>query len=298
MRTYPGCIVCFFRQALEAAKISGADEKTQNRILIELSQKLPDFSLTSSPPEMGRLVYRLVTDITRRKDPYLEIKQKSNKFAFSMYNELKKRIASSPNPLIEAVEISIVGNIIDYGIHNSNDITEKVRELLIKEERAVKEEEEEFFNYPAFESALKQAENILYLGDNAGEIVFDRLLIEEIKRLYPDKKITFAVKGGAIINDALMADAEECGITGVARVITNGADAPGTLLSLCSPEFSEAYNQAQLIISKGQGNFETLSSEEKPIFFLLMAKCPVVAAHIGCETGTFLLLNISSTDFL
>jgi len=96
LRTYPGCIVCFFRQALEAAKISGADEETQNRILIKLSEKLPDFSLTSSPPEMGRLVYRLVTDITRRQDPYLEIKQESNKFAISMYSELKERIASSP----------------------------------------------------------------------------------------------------------------------------------------------------------------------------------------------------------
>ncbi len=292
MRTYPGCIVCFFRQALETAKISGADEETQNRILIELSQKLPDFSLTSSPPEMGRLFYRLIADITRRQDPYLEIKQESNKFALSMYSELKERIASSPDPLLEAVEISIVGNIIDYGIHNSTDIAERVRELLIKEEQAVKEEEEKFFNYPAFKTALAQAENILYLGDNAGEIVFDRLLVEEIKRLYPDKKITFAVKGGAIINDALIADAEECGITGITQVITNGADAPGTLLSLCSSEFLAAYNQAQLIISKGQGNFETLSSEEKPIFFLLMAKCPVVAAHIGCETGTYLLLNM------
>lgn len=291
MRIYPGCIVCFFRQALEAAKISGADEKTQNRILIELSQKLPDFSLASSPPEMGRLVYRLVADITGRQDPYLEIKQESNKFAFSMYSELKERIASSPDPLLEAVEIAIVGNIIDYGIHNSTDISERIRGLLIKEEQAVKEVEQKFFNYPAFKTALTQAENILYLGDNAGEIVFDRLLIEEIKRLYPDKEITFAVKGGAIINDALMADAEECGITGITRIITNGADAPGTLPSLCSPEFLKAYNQAQLIISKGQGNFEGLSSEEKPIFFLLMAKCPVVADHIGCETGTYLLFN-------
>ena len=163
---------------------------------------------------------------------------------------------------------------------------------MIKEKQVVKEEEEKFFNYPAFKTALAQAENILYIGDNAGEIVFDRLLIEEIKRLYPYKKITFAVKGGAIINDALMADAEECGITGITQVISNGVDAPGTLLSLCSPEFLIAYNQTQLIISKGQGNFETLSSEEKPIFFLLMAKCPVVAAHIGCEAGTFLLFNM------
>jgi len=292
VRTYPGCIVCFFRQALEAAKISGADEETQNRILIELSKKLPDFSLTASPPEMGRLVYRLVTAITRRQDPYLEIKQESNKFALSMYSRLKERIASSPDPLLEAVEISIVGNIIDYGIHNSTEIAGKVRELLIKEKQAVKVEKEKLFNYPAFKTTLAQAENILYLGDNAGEIVFDRLLIEEIKRLYPDKKITFAVKGGASINDALMADAEECGITGITQVITNGVDAPGTLLSLCSSEFLAAYNQSQLIISKGQGNFETLSSEKKPIFFLLMAKCPVVADHIGCETGTFLLLNM------
>ena len=292
MRTYPGCIVCFFRQALETAKICGADEKTQNRILIELSKKVPDFSLTSSPPEMGRLVHRLVADITRCKDPYLEIKQESNKFAFSIYSELKERIASSPDPLLEAVEISIVGNIIDYGIHNSDDIAGRVKELLTKEKQAVKAEEEKLFNYPAFKTALEQADNILYLGDNAGEIVFDRLLIEEMKRLYPDKRIIFAVKGGAIINDALMADAEECGITGITQVISNGADAPGTLLSLCSPEFLKAYNQAQLIISKGQGNFESLSSEKKPIFFLLMAKCPVVAAHIGCEIGTYLLLNM------
>jgi hypothetical protein len=133
--------------------------------------------------------------------------------------------------------------------------------------------------------SIDSAKNILYLGDNCGEIVFDRLLIEQL----PLDKVTFVVRGGPIINDATMGDARETGMTELVNVIDNGSNIPGTVLEKCSKEFRECFVDADLIIAKGQGNYETLSSCEKNIFFLLQAKCPVISGHIGCEQGSFIV---------
>jgi len=132
--------------------------------------------------------------------------------------------------------------------------------------------------------ALDSTESILYLGDNAGEIVFDKLLIEEM-----GKNIVYVVRNKPIINDALIEDARDCGIDKIARVISSGSDAPGTVLNLCSREFLEIYHKAPLIISKGQGNFEALSEEKAPIFYLLKVKCPVIAKDIGCKVNDLIL---------
>ncbi len=301
MRTYLDCIPCFFKQALEAARIAGADERTQRKILNELSEKLSSFSLSSSPPQMGRIIYGMVKDITGKYDPYAKIKKKSNDTALRMYPKIKKRVDMSSDRLLAAVKLAIAGNIIDYGVKNSlntgfvgrilsNGVDAELEKILDEENEIVKPGDERFFNYSEFKHTLRKSDTILYLADNTGETVFDRVLIEEIKNIDKSKKIFYAVKEKPIINDALAEDAYACGIDKLAEVISSGSDAPGTILSLCSKKFLAIYKKADMVISKGQGNFESLSSAERDIFFLFMAKCYVIANDVGCSLGEIVLL--------
>ena len=293
MKTYLDCIPCFFRQALEAARITGKDEKTQKKILDEVAKALPNFPLSASPPEMARKIHGLVKKITGINDPYAEIKKQSNKLALSVYPDLKKKLERSPDRLLIAVELAIAGNVIDYGVKNSLDVDEEVVKILDAENKAIKNEKEENFNYSQFKKDLLDAKEILYLADNAGEVVFDRILIEEIKSLDPNKKIIYAVKEKPAINDALIEDAIFCEINKSAEIISSGSDAPGTIPSLCSEDFLRIFKKADLIISKGQGNFETLSHVKRPVYYLFMAKCPVVAKDVGCKVGDIILMQKS-----
>ena len=289
MKTYLDCIPCFFKQALEAARIAGADKKTQKRILNELAGVLPKFPLNSSPPEMGRIIYGLAKTITKKDDPYIKIKEKSNELALSVYGKLKKKVNRSHNRLLTAVELAIAGNVIDYGVKNSLNVDAELRRILAEESKTIKKESKAMFDYGSFKHVLSNAKTILYLADNAGETVFDRILIEEIKRIDEDKDIIYAVKEKPVINDALIEDALTCGIDKTAQVISSGSDAPGTILSLCSKKFLSIYKKADMVISKGQGNFEALSLAKRQIFFLFMAKCPVIAKDMRCEVGDVIL---------
>jgi len=290
VKTYLECIPCFFKQALEAARMAGANKRTQKKILNALARALPKFPLTSSPPEMGKVIYGLVKNVTKKDDPYLGIKEKSNKLALSVYDRLRKKVSRSDDKVLMAVELAIAGNIIDYGVKNSLNVDTELKRILDKEDKAIKEESKAIFDYENFKRVLGNAKSILYLADNAGETVFDRILIEEIKSVDNDKNITYAVKEKPVINDALIEDALACGIGKVAKVISSGSDAPGTILSLCSKTFLSIYKKADMVISKGQGNFEALSTTKRQVFFLFMAKCPVIAEDVGCEVGNVILL--------
>lgn len=289
MRTYLECIPCFFRQALEASKLAGTSLAAQRQILNELARAVPALSPAASPPEMGQKIYRLVSKITGKKDPYAEIKMKSNQKALRLYPRLKKKIARSRDPLKTAVELAIAGNIIDYGVKNCLNVDKELEKILKTESGLIQKNKSFLFQYAQFRRLLTQAKTVLYLADNAGEVVFDRLLMEEIKKNEPELKIYYAVKGGPSINDALIEDARVCGVGQAAEIVSNGSDAPGTVLSLCSPSFRRLFREAEMVISKGQGNFESLSMVRRPVSFLFMAKCTVVANHIGCEIGDIIL---------
>ncbi|MBN2453685.1 MAG: DUF89 family protein [Candidatus Omnitrophica bacterium] len=293
MKTYLECIPCFFKQALEAGRLSGADEKAQKRILDEVALNLPEFSLASSPPETAKIIYGIVKKITREADPYADIKEKSNKLALGIYARLKKKVVSSRDSLLTAVELAIAGNIIDYGIKNTLNIEEELKRILDREEDAIRKEGSSIFDYRHFRAAVKRSKIILYLGDNAGEVVFDRILIEEIKGSGRDKNIIYAVKEKPVINDALRKDALAAGIGNSASIISSGVDTPGTVLSFCSKEFLKIFKRADMVISKGQGNFEALSDCKRHVFFLFMAKCPVIARDAGCKLGDIILLHKS-----
>jgi hypothetical protein len=192
---------------------------------------------------------------------------------------LRRDLEISDNALLTAANFAIAGNVIDSGVKNNLKESDLVEAVEHAAQNALHGDTSEFV------SAVLRAEKILYLCDNAGEIVFDTLLIEQLG----SHRVTAAVRGKPIINDALMADARAAGLTDLVPVIDNGSDAPGTVLEDCSDTFKEAFDAADLIISKGQGNFETLSDSDRPIFFLFKAKCPVVAETVDLPLGTHVL---------
>jgi len=291
MRTKLDCIPCFFRQALDTTRLSGACPAIQRRVLHEVAKILPLFSLKASPPEIARSVYGIVSKATRKKDPYRKMKAQSNRLALMAYPALRTGISASGDRLHRAAEMAIAGNIIDYGVRNSLNIREELKKILNRENQGFGKGNAAFIHYRDFKDTVKKAKNILYLGDNAGETVFDRILIEELIESDSRKNIIYAVRESPIINDALLKDAYQSGIHKIATVVSSGSDAPGTILSLCSKDFLKMYRSADMVISKGQGNFETLSDEKKQIFFMLRAKCAVVAEHVGCSVGEVLLLS-------
>lgn len=291
MKTYLDCIPCFFRQAIEAGRMAGFSGKKQKKIINELCAALPQLRLSVSPPEIARVVNKILQNNTKDPDLYARIKQKSNNVGLRIYDKLKNKVASSRNKLLTAAEIAILGNIIDYGAKNHLDVNKELDRLLKEEHQTIKQERKGIFNFKEFSSHARKAQNILYLADNAGETVFDRVLIEQILKTYKGKKIIYAVKDKPVINDALIKDAVACGIDKIVEVMSSGSDAPGTVLSLCSEKFLEVYKKADMIISKGQGNFEALSGRKEPIFFLFMAKCPVIAREAKCKVGDLILLH-------
>jgi len=288
MKTYLDCISCFFRQLLEGARVAGISPKLQKKVIDEFAKNIPRMALKSSPPQIALLGYGILKKVNSGKDPYKKIKQKSNSLALRLYDKLKRKADHSKDRLLKSVELAIAGNIIDFGVKNNLNIKEELKKILSQEEKCARKRK--LFHFKEFKGALKKSGTILYLADNAGEIVFDKILLEEIKRIYPEKVVYFSVKDRPVINDALMEDARYCGIDKVATVISNGGDAPGTILPLCSKGFRRIYRKADMIISKGQGNFESLPRAKRPVFFLFMVKCPVVAHETGCQLGDIVLL--------
>lgn len=291
MKTYIDCIPCFFQQALDAARAAGASDSKKKLIVDKVSRELRKYSMKSTPPEMGRILYKIVKDVTGNRDPFKRQKVKSNELALGLYAELKHMVAHSPDRLLKAVELAIIGNSIDYGAQRSFDVEKEMRKILNREFDFDKKEFKALFNYRKLKNALNRAKRILYIGDNAGEIVFDRVFIEELLHIYGKKisEIVYVVRGGSIINDVLMEDAQVCGIDKSTKVISSGCDAPGVVLGLCTPEYLRYHKKADLIISKGQGNFESLPNRDKRIFFLFRVKCPVVAKDMGHPVGSIIL---------
>ena len=282
MKTYLDCIPCFVRQTNEILRNTIDNDKDRWEIMQQVLRDLADYDFCISPPEAATRIHRLIRKKTGLEDPYREAKRRSNEIALQLYPELKTRIKTSLDPWETALRLAIAGNIIDLGIKNEVNLSDIERSI----EDALRQPLTDG-NAAKMKADVEAAENIFYIGDNAGEIVFDRLFIEEM----PTEKVTFAVRGYPTINDALMEDAEAVGLTDIVNVIENGSDAPGTLLADCSSEFLRAFKNADLIIAKGQGNYETLSDVPKPIYFLFRVKCHVIAYDAGIEVGKIAVIK-------
>lgn len=277
MKIYLDCIPCFFRQALSMARIATEDESIHKKVIDRISDEVKKFPLDATSPEMSYIINRVIRAQTNNADIYKALKHEFNQKALAYYPQLRKEIDEAEDPLLMAVRFAVAGNIIDFGPDHAFDFDEELE--------ASRTREFAIFDFDKFKEAYNQAEEILYIGDNTGEIVFDRLLIETL-----NKPTTFVVRSGPILNDSTREDALEVGIDKIATIIENGSEAPGILFDKVTDEFMEHFNKAQLIISKGMGNFETLSERpDRPIFFMLRAKCDMVAKHLGVNLGDTIL---------
>lgn len=240
-----------------------------------------EMDLNQSPPVMTQRIHRRLREITGIKDPYRRAKDRFNSLALELIPDLRAKIETAQDPLGTAARLAIVGNVMDMGVNGNlteNDVRNSMNLALT----------ELFFGeLDKFRKEITEAQSILYLADNAGEIAFDLLLIEQIS----SKQVTVAVRGAPVLNDATQNDAHAVGLDKIVEVIDNGSDAPGTILSDCHPEFQRRFAEADMIIAKGQGNFESLSNETGNIFFLFKVKCAVIADHIKQPMGTQVLIQ-------
>ena len=232
-----------------------------------------------SNPNLARDIHSVARDMLNQNDLYAAEKENANSLLLKNYDHWKQRVSKSENPFKTAAKLAVIGNIIDYAAHSVEEDLEKQIDLLYQDQLAIDQTHE-------LKEQINKSSSILYLGDNAGEIVFDRLFIEVMDH----PRLTYVVKGKPVINDVTLEDAQITGITEICDVIDNGYDAPSTLLDKCSNEFKNRYNDADLIISKGQGNFEGLINSDHPnLFFLLMAKCRPMAEMLGVRKGDLLV---------
>lgn len=272
------CFFCFaraFEQLIEKENLSPEEKKCFASDMFRLFNEVKhDFSI----PKLSRELYVLLKQYSDNPDPYREAKKQSNDLVLEMYADLKNIVFQSANQFETALRLAIAGNIIDYGIGNHFDLQGTIDKVL-NSDFAVDDSVE-------LKQALSQAKTVLYLGDNCGEMVFDKLFIETM--MHPN--LIYAVRGEPVINDATLDDAKYVGMDIVADVISNGYDAPSTILEHCSAEFMEVFNRADVIISKGQGNLEgLLGKTDKEVYFLLMIKCEVIADALGVKKGDFIV---------
>ncbi len=279
MRTFPDCIPCLERHARELAA-EHLPEGARGPFIKAVLRSIDAFDMNNPPPVFALLMYDMLRDMAGIYDPYAENKRLFNRKALDLYPRLKDIITGSSDPLDTGLRLAVAGNIIDFGTDAGHGIPIEETIARALHSRFAFDDRQLLF------SRLQNAKTVLYIADNAGEIVFDRLFIEAIG----PERVICAVRSAPIINDATIQDAEEAGLTDICRVMESGSRASGTLLDLCSPEFRSLFSSADLVISKGQGNFETLEGSGREIFHLLMVKCPVIAREIGAAMGSFIAL--------
>ncbi len=279
------CFFCFtraFGNLLEKENISNEQKNCFTKEMISLYTDKWD---ATNSPEFARELHNLFKSYTLNPDPYKTAKRENNDQAMHMVPELKKRIAESADPFNTALRLAIAGNIIDFAANDNFNLQATIERVLTSEFATDHSAE--------LRKRLEKAEKVLYLGDNAGEIVFDKLFIETIH--HPN--LTYVVRGAPVINDATLEDAEYVGMKEVANVISNGYDAPSTIPGKSSREFQKYFSEADLIISKGQGNLEGLiSSDDNRIFFLLMVKCNVMAELLSVPKESFVVFNLERKE--
>ncbi|OVE73541.1 hypothetical protein BVX94_03510 [bacterium B17] len=276
MRAQPECVVCLYDQALRAAKIVTDDPDMQAEILRRVSRCVADSDVRRmNPAKLSQPSYDCITAVTGVIDPYEAIKKECNKVAQSLVPDLRELLDDSEDKLNTALHIAAVGNTIDLGAGHEFDIEKDVLSA-VKTDFGHNDVEQ-------LRGEIKSGRKILYLGDNAGEIVFDMLLVEQLLDMELD--VTFTVKSGPIINDAMMNDAEDVGMTELVKVIETGSNDIGVNWDNASDEFKSAFESADIILGKGHGNYETCNDLPGNIYFLLKAKCDIVADSLGVKKG-------------
>lgn len=286
MFTANDCLPCLVRQAAEAAARATEDPAAREEILRRVCRYLSEMPFSQSPPEAARELYALVREVSGCGDLFAEAKRSYNTLLLDAWPTLQEKVRRSNRRFEAAARLAIGGNTIDVGTGHTLDARHvfDTLEQVMEQPLALNALQE-------LRTAVQHAKQVLYLADNAGEIVLDKLFIEQ----FPARtRVTVAVKSGPILNDATLDDAHAVGLSPRAAVIANGFDAPGTVLSKCSAEFRACFEAADVVISKGQGNYETLlGCRRAQLFYMLKVKCPVVSRQLNVPMGSLAVLQES-----
>ena len=278
MKTDYRCFYCFARAYENLLAKEPISNETKRAFTCEMAQLFLNSQDGFKAPVYSRELRQIFKHYTGNYDPYIDEKCISNDLALSLYPKYKELVSQSADSFDTALRLALAGNIIDFGIHHQYDLNGTITKVL-QSKLAIDHSAE-------LQRQLRTAKMVLYLGDNSGEIVFDRLFIETIA--HPN--VYFAVRGFPVINDVTIDDAIYTKMDSVAKIISNGYDAPSTILEKSSVEFNEIFLNADLVISKGQGNFEGLhDNTSKNIFFLLMTKCDVISEVLNTRKGDFVV---------
>lgn len=282
------CYPCVLRQMLDIGELSGLTDNQRRKIMDEALRLLLNREGTIHPPTVAASIYEFI----RRRysggdfDPYHELRKQSTTQALTYLDRLRAAVETSSHRLETAVKLAAAGNIVDFAALGHRGFS------MASEIQRIEQLQFAIFHLEQLRALLDSASTVLYIGDNAGETVFDRVLIEELASAYPDARRIYAARGGPILNDATLEDARDAGLDTVAELISSGSIYPGTVIEETSREFREIFDAADAIIAKGQGNFETLSSIADPrLVFALRVKCECVARHTGAPKGALVLWN-------
>jgi len=284
MRVYPECLPCFLNQIVKTAKACGLEEEKT----IEVEREAAKFIYKNLRPEKSpgynaTFIHRVFKEKTKINDPFKALKEKYNSIAMKLEPVLyQEYYQKAENGLAVAVKLAALGNVIDFAVPSVFDLEEEIKNFF-KTPFA-------YYDEAIFERFLVPGKTALYLADNAGEIVFDKFLVRELKER--GLKVVLAVRGAPILNDATVEDAIKTGIAElVDEVIDSGSDIIGIDLDRAPEKFREHWKRAYFVISKGQANFETLDGiYDKDIFFILKAKCNPVARELKCKKGELIFL--------
>jgi hypothetical protein len=276
MQLFPECYGCLVRQAVSAMNSAGVDQITQIKTIKEVLRTLEKADDSLTPSNLAGQTNQVIREIVGIDDLYKDIKRKSHLMAEEYLEDLIDLSKEGNDKLEQGLKISAAGNIIDVIHANDYDLWDEVITTVNQELLGGGVE--------AFRQRINESPYLLYLADNVGETVFDRVFIETL-----DIPVIYAVKGGPILNDATREDALAAGIEQIAEIVETGSRTPGTILSQCSEEFQHLYEGSNLILAKGQANYETLDDKGDKIFFLLRVKCPILSREIDTPLGNLVL---------
>ena len=281
------CWLCHLNQGRKVGEMVGLNEGDMEMMIRRILKHMSEMSYEESNPATMARTWEIITEMIGDENPYGDIKKTFNAQMLSIFSKLYKSLKKDPLRLQKAIHLAVEGNIIDFGAKHVFSEESAIEKLTATEKESFAIDDSE-----ALISALYQGKRLLYIGDNCGEIVMDKLFIKLIKESNPQLEVTYGVRGRAVLNDVTMEDADQVGMADVAKIINNGTGALGMFWFKVSRAFEEAFQKADVIISKGQGNFESLSGLEDPrIYFLFMAKCETVANDLGVPVMSKLCLR-------
>lgn len=281
------CLPCLVNQVVKVSMMIGVEDK--EKLYHKVFKYLSSLDFKQTNPEIIGEVFKLIKEQTNNEDPYYNIRKYFNIMFLNQEIEFEKSINESKDEFVSAIKYAVIANIVDF-----SPIKNKRPENIFQHFNELKQQPLTIDHHLQLLKDINKSKKLLYLGDNCGEICLDKILIKKIKKINPELNIYFATRGAPVVNDSIEEDAYLVGINKYATIINNGDYSLGTVLNKTSLEFNQIYQQADIIISKGQANFESLNEENKNIYFLLITKCDVIANYLNTDINKLICMKINS----